>query len=483
MSSPERNSTWHLCVHGHFYQPPREDPFTGQVPAEPGAGPYHDFNEKIAAECYRPNARLGNFERLSFDLGPTLAWWLERHDPETYQAIVAADRRNVARFGQGNALAQAYNHTILPLATYQEKRIQVAWGVADFRHRFGRRPEGMWLAETAVDGETLGVLADFGLRFTILAPWQAQTHDLDTSEPYRVPLPDGRSIAVFFYHAPLSGGVSFDPGLTSNADVFVGADLPRHLRPEKMARGEPQCLMIATDGELYGHHQVFRDHFLAHLLQISAPAAGFEVLWPARYLERFGVRREVHLWDASSWSCHHGVERWRGGCACTEGNGSWKWHLRHALNRLASKIDCLYELEAKDLLRDPWPAAEDYLGLRLGDVSLGQFLAAHAARRLSHSLVQKLSLLLEAQYYRQLMFTSCAFFFEDLDRLEPAKVIAYGARAALLVREATGLALDESFVLDLRAARSWRTGRTGADLYAQVVAHGIARRHGTLPAA
>ncbi|MBI4495030.1 MAG: DUF3536 domain-containing protein [Chloroflexi bacterium] len=483
MPTTRADKPWHLCVHGHFYQPPRENPFTGKVPSEPGAGPYHDFNEKIAAECYRPNAQLGNFERMSFDLGPTLASWLERHDPATYQAIVAADRKNVAETGQGNAMAQAYNHTILPLATHQEKRVQLAWGIADFVHRFGRRPEGLWLAETAVDTETLRLMAEFGIKFTILAPWQAQERDIDPTEPYRVRLPGGQLIVVFFYQGPLSGGVSFDPGLTINAETFAQADLPRHLNPHKLARGERQLLTIATDGELYGHHQAYRDLFLAHLLKVSAPVAGFEVLRPAQYLARFRVRREARIKDATSWSCHHGVERWRGGCPCTEGDGSWKLPLRHAFDRLAARIDAAFELTTRDLLREPWAAVEAYLPLRLGDVSEKEFLAAHATGKLSHDAVRKLRLLFEAQYYRHLVYTSCAFFYEDLDRLEPARMLAFGTRAARLTQQATDLAMEEAFVLDLAAARSWRTGRTGADLYRQVVSRRAARKNGARQAA
>ena len=232
-------TTTNLAVYGHFYQPPREDPFTGVIPVEPGASPYHDFNEKIYTECYEPNARVGNFERISFDLGPTVASWLETAHPETYATIIAADRTHFRRFGYGNALAQAYNHTILPLASFHEKSVQIAWGLADFRQRFGHDAEGMWLPETAVDLETLSLLAEHGVRYTVLAPWQAKRLDgtpIDPTEPYIVRLPQGRTITVFFYEEGLSGGVSFDWNLTSNATHFTANCLPQHLNATKMAQ-------------------------------------------------------------------------------------------------------------------------------------------------------------------------------------------------------------------------------------------------------
>ncbi|HEU5348033.1 MAG TPA: hypothetical protein VFU63_05420, partial [Ktedonobacterales bacterium] len=213
-----------LCVYGHFYQPPRENPFTGEIPGEPGAEPFENYNEKITEECYRPNAEAGNLAQISFDLGPTLAVWLEAHHPDVYQAFLAADREHVTRYGVGNALAQVYNHTILPLATTRDKRTQIRWGLDDFTHRFGHPADGMWLAETAVDQETLSILAEEGVRYTVLAPWQA-AEPVTPGEPYRVSLPGGRSISVFFYNGPLSAAASFDDAATSNADVFAAMHL------------------------------------------------------------------------------------------------------------------------------------------------------------------------------------------------------------------------------------------------------------------
>src|SRR2546427_6637728 len=355
----------YLCLHGHFYQPPRDDPFTNQVPIEPAATPYANFNEKITTECYRPNAEAGNFDAINFDVGPTLASWLEDTHPDVYQRIIDADKKHKANFGVGNAMAQAYNHTILPLAKTRDKRTQILWGLSDFRHHYGRDATGMWLAETAVDIECLDLLAQCGITYTVLAPWQAATN-IDTTEPYLVRLSGGRSITVFFYNAPLSGGVSFDWNTTSNADLFATSYLPGHLVKSKQEAGEAQLLLIATDGELYGHHKPWRDKFLSHLVQSGAPGYGFEVCTLERYLQMYPATQEVELRVPSAWSCGHGVARWDTGCECTEGDSSVKGELRRALNNLAAHGDQLFEQYAGEALRDPWAARNAYLDLRNG---------------------------------------------------------------------------------------------------------------------
>jgi Domain of unknown function (DUF3536)/Glycosyl hydrolase family 57 len=459
-----------LCLYGHFYQPPREDPFTGVVPNEPGATPYANFNEKITAECYRPNAEAGNFEQISFDLGPTLAIWLERTHPDVYARIIEADRHNVARYGVGNALAQAYNHTILPLASSRDKRVQIAWGLDDFAHRFGRPAEGMWLAETAVDMESLELLAEFGVQYTVLAPWQA-ADPIDATEPYLVRLPSGRSLSVFFYNAPLSGGVSFDWDTTSNADLFAASYLPNHLNVEKTASGIPQMVLVATDGELYGHHKPWRDRFLRHLVSQGAPSVGFEVTSLGRYLRDHPATREVTLRVPSAWSCGHGVARWGDGCSCTEGDSSWKPALRRAFIRLGERVDTVFEQETAGILRNPWAAREAYLALRNAWISADAFWARHGSdsrRPRARRAEERTLLLLEAEYYAQWMYTSCGFFFEDLDRIEPRNDIAFGRRAISLVWRATRENLQTPFLADLAPVRSWRTGVTGKALYLQL---------------
>ncbi len=459
-----------LCLHGHFYQPPREDPFSGILPVEPGATPYANFNEKITAECYQPNAEAGNFAAISYDLGPTLAAWLEQAHPEVYRLIIEADQQHVARYGVGNALAQAYNHTILPLATTRDKRTQIAWGLSDFRHRYGHEARGMWLAETAVDLESLDLLAQYGVTYTVLAPWQAAT-PIDPTEPYIIPLFDGRSITVFFYNAPLSGGVSFDWNTTSNADLFAASYLPGHLVREKQEAGQDQLILIATDGELYGHHKPWRDKFLSHLIQHGGPDYGFEVCTLERYLLAHPATREAQLRVPSAWSCGHGVARWQSGCECTEGDSSWKGALRNALERLAQRGDLLFEQYAGETLLDPWAARDDYLPLRNGWETAESFWARHGKGQRAPEdalLARRTLMLLEAQYYLQYSFTSCGFFFEDLDRIEPRNDIAFARRAISLIWQALGIDLQRGFLEDLSKARSWRRPLNGADLYRQL---------------
>jgi alpha-amylase/alpha-mannosidase (GH57 family) len=459
-----------VCLYGHFYQPPREDPFTGRIPHEPGATPYENFNEKITVECYRPNALAGNFEHISFDLGPTLAGWLEHYHQNTYRTIVDADRLNVERYGVGNALAQAYNHTILPLASARDKRTQISWGLQDFAHRFGRPAQGMWLAETAVDMESLAILAELGVQYTVLAPWQA-AEPVDVTQPYRVALPGGRSISVFFYNGPLSGGVSFDWDMTNNADSFAASFLPNHLNQDKVARGEDQLIVIATDGELYGHHKPWRDRFLHHLVHEGAQAFGFQVTTLERYLRDHPATREVKLHVPSAWSCAHGVARWSTGCECTEGNATWKPALRHALDGLSVRLDDTFERTAAKTLKDPWAARDAYLSLRNGWLSTADFWARFGRRRWRprNELAEVQTMhLLEAQYFGQCMYTSCGFFFEDVDRIEPRNDIAFARRAISLVWQATHQDLQQEFVANLAAAHSWRNGLNGTDLYAQL---------------
>ncbi|MFN8523928.1 MAG: DUF3536 domain-containing protein [Chloroflexota bacterium] len=453
--------TRHLCIYGHFYQPPREDPFTGSIPREFGAEPFHDFNEKITAECYLPNARLGSFAQIGFDLGPTLASWMQTRSNGTLRRIVRQERQHYAAHGVPNALAQAYSHAILPLCSEREKRIQIAWGIADFEQRFGHSPQGMWLPETAADEATLGALLDHGISYTVLAPWQSR-RKLDTTEPYWIELADGRRIAAFFYDGPLSGRVSFDAGTTSNADVFGYRDLPSHVNAAKVRRGEAQIITVATDGELYGHHQVHRDLFLTHLLNETAPRQGFVVTTLGRYLRDHPPTRSTRLAGPSSWSCHHGVQRWRGACACTEGDGRWKAGLRRAITALGAQLDLHFDQTGAGLFHDPRQAELEYVNLRLGRVSRRAFWELHGTPGRAGS--SRAMRLLEAQYHRHLMLASCAWFFDDLDRIEPRNAIAHGLRAARIAERVHGLDLTSRFAGDLRGVKSWRTARTGFDL-------------------
>jgi alpha-amylase/alpha-mannosidase (GH57 family) len=476
MKEQQGRRTNKVCFHGHFYQPPRMEPFTGTLLREPGAAPHANFNEKITAECYCPNAEAGNFEMISFDLGPTLAEWLEKNQPDVYQRILASEQWHRKHYGVSNALAQAYNHTILPLAPTRDKWTQIHWGLQDYERRFGHKAEGMWLAETAVDLETLEILARCGIKYTILAPWQAAQHDLDRTEPYLVKLSGSRSITIFFYNGPTSGGISFDDHLTCDANLFASQELLKHLNWDKCQGGQDQLLLIATDGELYGHHKPFRVNFLSHVTRLSAPAYGFEVVSLGAYLRDHPASREMTLQTPSSWSCQwHGVLRWSDGCSCDgtseEGQQQWKRPLREALNRLNERGAAIFEETSREVLRDPWMARTAYLAVRNGWQSAEAFWQQHGKD--GHApenvaLVLRTHLLLEAQYWLQLAYTSCGFFFEDLDRIEPRNCIAFARRAISLYWQALGIDLQSDFVRDLEQARSWRTGFTGTDLYQQL---------------
>lgn len=525
-----------LCVHGHFYQPPREDPFVGTIPIEFGAEPFQNFNEKINAECYQPNALAGNFERISFNFGPTLAAWLEGYDPATYERIIASDRANFERFGYGNALAQVYNHAIAPLGRPQDTRLQIEWGIADFEQRFRHRPDGMWLAETGCNTQVLQMLAEAGIKFTILAPWQADTatiqtldptdraqlqtklkaarqsraeadvvhfqailrqhdqlnaHDqlryaealklfykpsatsvaepYRTSEPYLVELANGHSITVFFYNGHLSSSISFDTQATTNADNFAQHWLLPCVENDKLRQRQPQLLLIATDGELYGHHQPQRELFLQYLTRVSAKHVGMEVTFLRHYLEQNPPQRCIQIVDDTSWSCHHGVKRWSTGCECTWGNASWKKHLRGAFDTLASAADVIFEHEGTRLFRDNQAALCDFIHVWAGRENEAEFLARHlkARYRETRHAVSPLALrLLRSQMYKHQMYTSCAFYFEDIDRIEPKNALAAAAITLRLLGRLASSGLRQQFRDELAQAHSQRPSHlTGLQLF------------------
>jgi alpha-amylase/alpha-mannosidase (GH57 family) len=455
----------YFSIHAHFYQPPREDPLTGVIPQESGSHPYSNWNEKIHAECYRPNSELGNFGRISFNVGPTLCTWMEKYDPQICDLIVSQDRANVERYGVGNAMAQAYNHTILPLASYQDKVTQVAWGIADFKHRFGRQPSGMWLPETAVDLETLTVLAERGIEYTILAPWQAVARGLDPTEPYWVDLPQERRIAVFFYHQELSGGISFNPDMTINADDFVRDNLGQYFNPDKARKGKSQILLIASDGELYGHHQRHREYFLSRLVDGASSLAGYATTYPGLWMRRHPPERVIGIREYTSWSCHHGVERWRADCACSVGDSEWKASLRAAFDRLSTDLDEVYVNSLRPYIRNPWSLRNRYIEVILGEGSVESLIAEVAGGKLPQDMTRLTHMLLEAQRERQRMYTSCGWFFGDLDRIEPKNNIAYAAQAVRLVRMATGIDLAPGVLANLRQVISPNTGVRGDKIF------------------
>jgi hypothetical protein len=454
-----------FIVHGHFYQPPREDPLTGIIPREQGAAPFANWNERIHAECYRPNAELGNFEKISFNVGPTLCLWMEQHDPQTCKKIVEQDRANVRRHGVGNAMAQAYNHTILPLASYQDKRTQVAWGIADFEHRFGRRPQGMWLPETGVDLEALEVLHSQGIQFTIMAPWQAADEEVDITQPYRVPLAGGKDITVFFYQRELSARVSFDAGATINADSFAQHVLQPYFTHFAKGPEDSQVIVLASDGELYGHHQYLRDRFLERLVDGASRQLGIRPTYPALWLKEHPAQRIMQIRENTSWSCHHGVDRWRSNCGCTPGKEAWKSQLRLALETLAQELDELYVSLVKGIVSDPWELRNHYIHVMLGQMGMDQLLQETSGQSLPREQVRRIQWMLEAQRERQRMFTSCGWYFEDYDRIEPRNNTAYAAASVHLAKLATGVDLEAGVKHNLDGVVSDRSGLRASQVF------------------
>ena len=453
-----------FVMHGHFYQPLREDPWTGEVPPEWGADPYDNFNQKITVECYQPNAALGNLDVMSFDFGPTLLQWLEGRAAPTYRRIIDTDRWHQTQFGVGNALAQAYHHTILPLATRRDKRTQVAWAIADFEHRFGHRPEGMWLPEMAVDYETLEVLAEQGIAFTLLSPSQADG-DLDISRPHWVELCGGHRIAIFFRQESLSNLIAFQPQVTENATTFAD----RHLTDALATGGQAPLLVLAMDGETFGHHQYLRQYFLQALLYSEASRVGYTVTSLGPYLRRHPPSTRVEIVERSSWSCPHGLARWQKGCTCTPGNSQWKGILRQALDRLAEGLDGLYEAAFRRYGLDPWLIRDRYAVVMLGQVKAVDFLREWTGGGLTQEEERRLLDLLAAQPSRQAMFTSCGWFFEDLSRLETRYILTHAARAIALTAEATDVSLADHLRQELAAAHSWITEETGVEIFEQIL--------------
>jgi len=438
-----------LVVHGHFYQPPRLDPFTGTMPVDSTAAPARDWNERISADCYRPNAELGNLGAMSWNLGPTLAGWLETGDPIAYRGFVEGDRG-------GNGMAQPFHHAILPLASAADRQTEVRWGLRDFEVRFGRRPTGMWLPETAVDTATLRLLADHGVTHTVLAPWQVVGLDggePDTRRPVRLDLGDGRSIVAVLYDGLLSAAVSFDPGATVDADSFVRDRLVPRLWQEPLPRDAPSLVVIATDGELYGHHQPLRDQFLARLIGRAAPT---ELPYSTPALGAAVERAAADglpaatLRDRTSWSCHHGIARWGTSCECVP-DGAWKGPLRSALDRLAGGVDAATETVSRALpgRPDPWAARDASVDVLLGLVTASSFAARWLAPGASETQHAKFAAVMEAQRWRLAMFASCAWFWEAPARIETAATLRSAVRAARLVDGLAGTALEHRLVTDL----------------------------------
>ena len=462
----------YLTIHGHFYQPPRENPWLEAVETQDTAFPYHDWNERITVECYEPNASarilddkerirriVNNYATISFNFGPTLLSWLADRAPETYAAILEADRTS------HGAIAQAYNHIILPLANERDKRTQVRWGIRDFQHRFGRKPEGMWLPETAVDVASLEALAAEGIAFTILEPHQAarwraigseQWHEgyPDPTRPYLCRLPSGAEITIFFYDGPISRAVAFER-LLARGEIFAH----RLIGAFSDGRVDAQLVNIATDGETYGHHHRFGEMALAYAIQFIEERHLAQITNYVEFLEHHPPVHEVQIAEKTSWSCAHGVERWRSDCGCTTSsspgwNQQWRAPLRNALDWLRDEAASLYERLARPLFHDPWQARDEYIDVILdrSDESVKRFLHAHGTRA-SLSPQQALELL-EMQRNAMLMFTSCGWFFSDISGIETVQVLHYAARVIQLAERVSATPLEPQFLELLGPARS-----------------------------
>ena len=473
---PER----HVTIHGHFYQPPRENPWLEAVETQDSAYPYHDWNDRIRHECYEPNATarildasdrilgiVNNYAAISFNFGATLLSWLEQTAPETYQAIIEADHLSRDRYsGHGCALAQAYNHIILPLASKRDQRTQVRWGARDFESRFGRKPEGMWLPETAVDVDSLEALAEEGIAFTILEPhqaarwrvigeteWLVANGHLDPTRPYLCRLPSGRSISIFFYDGPISRAVAFEQLLARGENLAH-----RLLGAFNDTRTHVQLVNIATDGETYGHHHRFGEMALAYALQLIETQPDVRLTNYGEFLAQHPPAHEVEIIERTAWSCSHGVERWRSDCGCNTGAGpgwnqQWRTPLRDALDWLRDQACEVFERAGARVLRDPWAAREDYIDVILdrSQESVARFLSRHALGGAKATTILEL---LEMQRHAMLMYTSCGWFFNDISGIETVQILHYAGRVIQLVERVEGESLEAAFLERLAPARS-----------------------------
>ena len=493
----------YVTIHGHFYQPPRENPYLDTIERQPSAAPFHDWNERIHHECYRPNANarilnnqgevvgiVNNFEYLSFNIGATLMSWLEKYDRETYQRIIDADSKSCDRLnGHGNAIAQVYNHIILPLANERDKHTQIRWGKEDFRSRFGRDTEGMWLAETAVDYATLEALVAEGIKFIILAPSQAercrtiptkeesdpQWHEvggsqIDPTRPYRCFLSNDRYIDIIFYDGPISRDMGFSDVLNHSSHFVsrLGLAVRGDHRPS-------QLISVATDGETFGHHKGGTEKCLAYAFTQEFPNRKWTVTNFAHYLSISPPTWEVILKPVTAWSCAHGVARWQDDCGCGGGGGwhlKWRRPLRDSLDWLRDRLITVYDDMGRQFFRDPWLARDEYIQVILNrsPENVETFLNRHCIRSLAPSEQIDALRLLEMQRHALLMYTSCGWFFEEISRPEGVQILRYAARALELAAEVAGVQLEQEFRDRLDFAPSnVDSFKTGAEVYRQLV--------------
>jgi len=490
----------YICIHGHFYQPPRENPWLEAIELQDSAYPYHDWNERITAECYAPNSvarivdgdnrivkLINNYARISFNFGPTLLSWLEAQAPDVYASILDADRDSQQRFsGHGSALAQVYNHVIMPLANSRDRKTQIRWGISDFTKRFQRAPEGMWLAETAVDLETLDLLAEEGIQFVILAPHQASRmrpigarhwhvingEAIDPRRAYRQLLPSGRTIALFFYDGPIARAVAFE-GILSQGERFVD----KLMGGFADGRDEPQLVHIATDGESYGHHHKFGEMTLAYALEKIETKQLARLTNYGEFLEKHPPAFEVEIAEKTSWSCVHGVDRWWSDCGCNSGahpgwNQKWRTPLRNTLDALRDAVAPLWQQRADGYFKNIWFARDSYIEVILdrSAPSIERFFDRHAARPLTDAERTSALKLLELQRQLLLMYTSCGWFFDDITGIETVQVMQFADRGRQLAEELFGDAYADLCIERLENARSNLPDQgTGKEIYDKLV--------------
>ncbi len=476
-----------VCIHGHFYQPPRENPWLEEIEREESAAPFHDWNERINAECYRANtaARIvddrnrilnlhNNYGSLSFNFGPTLLRWIERHDPWVYSAVLAADRESALRSGgHGNAIAQVYNHIIMPLACRRDKVTQVHWGIRDFEWRFGRRPEGMWLPETAVDRETLAVMAEAGIKFTILSPFQAarwrfigkgstwqdaRDGRIPTGRAYRYDCGGGRRLHVFFYDSSLARGIAFERLLEHSERLLAQIDAVYGARDKDTE--EPWLVHTATDGESYGHHFRFGDMALAAAFEKMEQDPATRVMNYSTFLSSFPVRAEAEIVENTAWSCAHGLGRWQSDCGCHVGgepewNQQWRGPLREAMDYLRDRLAHHFERRMEPLCKDPWKARDEYVEVLLDpERNLESFIERHMRLGPDFSSIHPFLQLLEMQRFSMYMYTSCGWFFDEISSLESVLILRYAARALQLAAATGAPDFEPRFLTILEKARS-----------------------------
>lgn len=480
-----------ICIHGHFYQPPRENPWTGEIEKQPSAAPFHDWNERIYSECYKTNAdaeiiddsgeiviRINNYEFLNFNFGPTLLTWIKNKHPETYAKIIQADKNSIAEHnGHGNAIAMCYNHMIMPLASLNDKITQVKWGLADFKHHFGRTSEGIWLPETACNMETVEVLISEGVKYIILDTSQAafyrtsgendwidvNDNTIDPSRPYKCysELNKDKYINIFFYNGPVSKAVAFDDVLESSQNLLNKINSAANNNNEYPL---PQLISVATDGETFGHHKKHAERTLAFFLKVLAPQNDLKIVNFGEYLADNNPQYEVKLkpgdnGEGSSWSCVHGVKRWKEDCGCGGGGGwiqQWRKPLRESMDWLRDQMIIIYENLGSLLFNDVWKARNEYIDIMLinNSAEIDKFFLNNAVKPLSENEKSLALKLLEMQRFSMLMYTSCGWFFSEISGLETVKILEYASRAMEIVKELTGLNLEDEFKLKLSVAQS-----------------------------